>query len=206
MVNIIYELSWHGFWLPTILFAFVTSASPGPVNIAALSSGITFGLLRTFPQVLGASIGFALLLIAMGFGMHVLIAKMPALYIILKVVGSLFLAYLAWKIWTASSNIAQLVECKPLSLLDGIISQWVNPKAWIVAASGIAAYTSPGVAYDASVVAISMVFFLICFPSVGAWAVFGVMARKLIQTEKTIQRLNIMMSVLLLVSIGTLFL
>lgn len=205
MVTATYALGLYEFWLPTALFALATSASPGPVNIVAASSGIAFGLRRTLPQVLGATIGFSSLLVAMGLGMQVLITGLPIMHTVLKVLGSLFLAYLAWKLWRASGSTAEVVISSPPSLLDGLIAQWVNPKAWIVAASGIAAYTYPGEAYSASVIAMAIVFLFVCFPSVGAWAAFGAAARKLLKTEQAIKRLNMVMAVLLLASIVTLF-
>ncbi len=47
--------SLHQLWLPVSTFALVTSASPGPVNIIAVSSGLRFGVRNTLPQVLGAT-------------------------------------------------------------------------------------------------------------------------------------------------------
>jgi threonine/homoserine/homoserine lactone efflux protein len=206
MVTVTYALGLYEFWLPTALFALATSASPGPVNIVAASSGIMFGVRRTLPQVLGATIGFSSLLVTMGLGMQVMLTKLPFMHLLMKVLGGLFLAYLAWKLWRASGSTSEVEISRPPSLLDGLIAQWVNPKAWIVAASGIAAYTYPGEAYSASVIAMSIVFLFVCFPSVGAWAVFGATARKLLKTERAVKRLNMMMAALLLVSIGTLFL
>ncbi|WP_018988127.1 LysE family translocator [Aromatoleum toluclasticum] len=206
MITMTSALGWQEFWLPTMLFALATSASPGPVNIAAASSGIAFGLVRTLPQVLGATIGFSSLLVAMGLGMHALVASVPVIQSVLKGAGSVFLAYLAWKLWHASDTPSEIVTSKPPGMLEGAIAQWVNPKAWIVAASGIATYTYPGEAYGTSVIAMSIVFLVICFPSVGAWALFGAATRKLLRTERAVRRLNMAMSMLLLVSISTLFL
>ncbi|WP_286164219.1 LysE family translocator [Azoarcus sp. DN11] len=189
-----------------MLFALATSASPGPVNIAAASSGVAFGLARTLPQVLGATIGFSSLMLATGLGMQALITGVPVIHSVLKGAGSLFLAYLAWKLWRASGTPSEIVIGKPLGMLDGAVAQWVNPKAWIVAASGIATYTYPGEAYGSSVLAMSMVFLVICFPSVGAWALCGAATRQLLKTEAAIRRLNMAMAILLLVSISTLFL
>lgn len=206
MVAMSSTFGWQEFWLPAILFAVATSASPGPVNIAAASSGVAFGLLRTLPQVLGATIGFSSLLVAVGFGMHALLVNVPVIHSLLKAAGSFFLAYLAWKLWHASGSASGIVVRKPPSMLEGAILQWLNPKAWIVAASGVATYTYPGEAYGTSVIAMSMVFLVVCFPSVGAWALFGAATRKLLQTERAIKRLNMAMAMLLIVSIGTLFL
>ena len=69
--------SLQNLWLPIVLYAFVTSASPGPVNIVAVSSGISFGVRRTLPQVAGATLGFSLLLFAIGMGLGELLRAMP---------------------------------------------------------------------------------------------------------------------------------
>ena len=48
------------------LFALALSATPGPVNLLALASGINHGLWRSLPFVLGATIGFCALLYLIG--------------------------------------------------------------------------------------------------------------------------------------------
>ena len=46
------------------LFAFVTSVTPGPNNMMLLASGVNFGFNRTVPHILGISIGFFSLVLA----------------------------------------------------------------------------------------------------------------------------------------------
>ena len=52
-----------------VLFAFVSSITPGPNNTMLLASGVNFGFNRTIPHMLGISCGFFLLVVAVGFGL-----------------------------------------------------------------------------------------------------------------------------------------
>ena len=195
----------HDLWLPVMLYAFATSASPGPVNIIAVSSGISFGLRRTLPQIAGATLGFSLLLCAVGMGLGKILNATPWLLTLLRIAGSLFLCYLAFKL-SQSQGIASDVSLKtPPSFWDGLLAQWVNPKAWIVAAAGISAYAVPGAAYQASVIVMALLFMVICFPSIAAWAILGSTAKILLKRPMVIQRFNMLMAFLLLLSVVSLF-
>jgi threonine/homoserine/homoserine lactone efflux protein len=193
--------------LPVTLFALVTSASPGPVNLVAASSGVHFGLRRSLPQVLGASLGFALLLLVLGYGPGAMLAQWAALQTVLRWIGSAFLLYLAWQIYRAPApgEQAQSVGQAP-RLIDGLLAQWVNPKAWIVAATGVSSYTLPGTPYLASVWLLAGVFFMVCLPSIGAWAAFGSAARQLLTSAPALHRFNLTMALALLASVLSLWL
>ncbi|MCA3557226.1 MAG: LysE family translocator, partial [Rhodobacter sp.] len=43
-----------------VLFALVTSVTPGPNNLLLMASGANFGFRRTVPHMLGVSLGFAM--------------------------------------------------------------------------------------------------------------------------------------------------
>lgn len=188
-------------WLPVALYAFVTSASPGPVNIVAVSSGINFGVRRTLPQIAGATLGFSLLLFAVGMGLGELLRIVPWLLTFLKVAGSLFLCYLAVKLFRSADTASDVGLRKPPTFWDGLLAQWVNPKAWIVAAAGISAYALPGAGYRQSVIAMALLFLVICFPSIAAWAVIGAGAKNLLRSERLLRSFNRTMALLLLLSI-----
>src|SRR5476651_467700 len=79
-------------------FAWVASITPGPVNIVALSSGAQFGFRASQRHVAGATLGFVLLLVLMGLGLHELLQLWPALTQVVQVVGVAFLLYMAWKL------------------------------------------------------------------------------------------------------------
>lgn len=80
-----------------IAFAFVTSVTPGPNNMMLLTSGVNFGLRRSVPHMLGISLGFMVLVIAVGLGLGELFTQFPPLYEVLRYLGAAYLLYLAWK-------------------------------------------------------------------------------------------------------------
>src|SRR5471032_2277691 len=86
-----------------VLFAFVSSITPGPNNTMLLASGVNFGFIRSIPHALGISIGFMLLVIAVGLGLGEVFKALPWAYTVLRYVGAAYLLYLAWKIATSSA-------------------------------------------------------------------------------------------------------
>ncbi|MBP1147755.1 threonine/homoserine/homoserine lactone efflux protein [Pseudomonas sp. PvP027] len=187
------------------LFAFVTSITPGPNNMMLLASGVNFGFSRTLPHMLGISVGFFVLVLAVGFGLGSVFKAWPVLYTILRYVGAAYLLYLAWKIATsgpASDNVDS--QGKPLSFISAALFQWVNPKAWIMAIGAISTYT-PMQGYFYNVVVISAVFALINLPSVGVWAGFGSLLRNVLRDPLGLSIFNGVMAALLVASLYPLF-
>jgi len=85
-------------FLALLVFAFVSSVTPGPNNLMLLASGVNFGFRRTIPHMLGIGVGFFVLLLAVGFGLGALIETVPSFYTALKFAGGAYMLYLAWKI------------------------------------------------------------------------------------------------------------
>ncbi|RMO02235.1 Amino acid transporter LysE [Pseudomonas cannabina] len=187
------------------LFAFVTSVTPGPNNMMLLASGVNFGFSRTLPHMLGISVGFFVLVLAVGFGLGSVFRAWPVLYTLLRYVGAAYLLYLAWKIAT-SGPAAENVESKgePFSFMNAALFQWVNPKAWIMAIGAISTYT-PMQGYFYNVVVISAVFALINLPSVGIWAGFGSLLRNVLRDPLGLRIFNGVMAALLVASLYPLF-
>jgi len=178
-------------------FAFVTSISPGPSNFMLLASGANFGFLRTVPQILGITIGFGSLLLGVGFGLGALLTAYPPLHIGLKIGGGAYLLYLAWRIGMSRSLAKESgTKQRPLTLLESAAFQWINPKAWIVAITAMAVYTSPDEPF-LSVALTSLAFALINLPSVSAWAGFGMGLRRFLSDPGRLKWFNIAMGLLL---------
>ena len=182
--------------LALCVYAFVTSVSPGPSNFMLLASGANFGFARTVPQVLGITIGFELLLLAVGAGLGALLVAYPPLHIGLKVGGGAYLLYLAWRIGTSRSLGKSSETARPLTFLQSAVFQWINPKAWVVALTTMAVYTNPD-APLLSVVVIMATFGLVNLPSVSAWAGFGMVLREFLSNPVRLKWFNMTMGVLL---------
>lgn len=186
--------------LALFLFAFTTSITPDANNMMLFASGVNFGFVRTVPHMLGIGAGFFLLLIAVGFGLGALLHSVPLLYTALKFAGGAYLVWIAWKIGTSRSLGEGKAGAKPMTFLSAAAFQWVNPKAWVMAVSAMATYTSSE-SYLFSVLVVGLVFALVNVPSVSTWAGFGSALRQWLSEPSRLKWFNITMAVLLVVSL-----
>jgi threonine/homoserine/homoserine lactone efflux protein len=186
--------------LSLLLFAFTTSVTPGPNNMMVLASGVNFGFRRTIAHMLGISGGFFVLLLCVGFGLGALLKAVPPLFLVLKIAGGLYLLWIAWKIGTSRSLGEGRTGAKPMSFLAAAAFQWVNPKAWVMAISSMAAYTDPN-RYGLTVFLVALAFVVVGIPSISLWAGFGSALREWLSHPVRLKWFNIIMAVLLVLSL-----
>jgi threonine/homoserine/homoserine lactone efflux protein len=185
---------------PLVMFALVSSITPGPNNAMLASSGLTFGLRRTVPHMLGVSLGFAFMVLLVGLGLGAVFTRQPMVYEILKYVGAAYLLYLAWKIANSGSIKEGAARGKPFTFMQAAIFQWVNPKAWVMAVGVIATYT-PQQGFFGNLMIATLVCAIINLPCVGLWAVFGSTLRHWLHRPEIVRSFNITMALLLVASL-----
>lgn len=184
-------------FLALLVYAFVTSITPGPNNLMLLASGVNFGIGRTVPHMLGISFGFLVLLLAVGFGLGAVLTAFPALHTGLKIAGAVCLLYLAWKIAMSRSLSGKGdTDARPMRFIDAAAFQWVNPKAWVMAITAMAVYTNSERPF-LSVILIGVAFTVVNLPSVSVWAGFGTALRGFLSDPVRLKWFNIAMGVLL---------
>ncbi len=184
-------------------FAFVTSITPGPNNLMLMTSGINFGMARTVPHMLGVSLGFTLMITLIGLGIMQLIDAIPGSQTAISVVSGLYLLYMAWKIATtdaAPANAQTEGNSKPFTFVQAALFQWVNPKAWTMALTAIAAYAPKSMGW-VGVVIVAGVFGLINLPSTGSWAMMGAKLRRFLSDPARLRIFNIVAALLLVASL-----
>ncbi|MEM7300214.1 MAG: LysE family translocator [Pseudomonadota bacterium] len=181
-------------------FSFVASATPGPNTLMLFASGINFGFKRTVPHMVGVIIGFAALLLAVGFGLGALFERIPHLFTAIKVLGGIYMLYLAWRIANAGAIESKGSGAAPMRMHEAALFQWVNPKAWIMGGIAVALYTSPE-NYTWTVVLVVLAFVLVSLPSVILWAGFGTALRRLLSDPVWLRRINIAMALALVASL-----
>ena len=184
-------------FLALLVYALVTSITPGPNNLMLLASGVNFGIARTVPHMLGISIGFLVLLLAVGFGLGAVLTAFPAMHNALKIAGAAYLLYLAWKIAMSRSLSGKgAAEARPLRFIEAAAFQWVNPKAWVMAITAMAVYANPEHPF-LSVALIAIAFTVVNLPSVSVLAGFGTALRGFLSDPVRLKWFNIAMGVLL---------
>lgn len=192
----------HDLLMALVVFAFVSSITPGPNNMMLLASGVNFGFRRSVPHMLGIGIGFMVLLLATGLGLGQLLERFPVIYTTLKYVGAAYMLWLAWKIANSGPMADQPTQNAgtPMSFLGAAAFQWVNPKAWVMAVTAMATYTNPN-QYLVTVVLVTLIFGAVNIPSVSTWTVFGVGLRRFLTDPKLCRIFNITMALALVASL-----
>src|ERR1700739_1477887 len=121
-------------------FALVMSITPGPNNTMLLASGVNFGFRRTLPHMLGITLGCMVMMLVIALGLGQLFERMPYLFAALEAASVAYLLYLAWKIATSRALSVEKADRQPMTFLQAAAFQWVNPKAWMMAVTGVTAF------------------------------------------------------------------
>ncbi|WCM19957.1 LysE family translocator [Paraburkholderia bryophila] len=179
-------------------FALASSITPGPVNVVALSAGAQHGLAASMRHVTGATVGFTLLLLLIGLGLHELLAHFPNLIAVVKWAGVGFLLYMAYKLAIDDGRLGADRSVRGPSYGHGAAMQWLNPKAWLASLAGMGAYAADG--NGQLVWQFSVVYFVICYGSIASWAYAGTFLRKYLQEPRRVRVFNRAMAALLAAS------
>jgi threonine/homoserine/homoserine lactone efflux protein len=198
------------------LYAFVTSITPGPNNAMLFASGVNFGLRRTMPHLLGVTLGFTFMQLALGLGVGWVFEALPGLFPALRALGFAYLLHLAWRIATAAPPPALAdaaaapvtapgsrpqATARPMTFFEATAFQWVNPKAVMMCLTAASAYAPPDrPVFGAFLVA--GVFFVAGMPCVALWAVMGQAMRGLLQDRLRLRVFNVAMALLLVASMA----
>jgi len=184
-----------------ILFAITAALTPGPNNIMIMASGLNYGIRASLPHFLGVSIGVPAVFLAIGYGLAYVFERYPVLHLIVKVIGTAYLLYLAWRIASSKPSSLDSEKSKPLSFMQAMMFQWVNPKAVIVGTSVFAAYTTLDQNINWQIFGIVLVMFIVTVISIGVWLVFGVALTHILTKPKHFRVFNVTMAALLVIAI-----
>jgi threonine/homoserine/homoserine lactone efflux protein len=187
-----------------VVFAMATLFTPGPNNVMLMASGLNFGFARTLPHVLGVTLGFGFLVLVVGFGLGAVFATYPAIYTTVKVVGTAYLIYLAWRIATAGAAKGE-GGGRPFTFVQAAAFQWVNAKGLVMAIGAVSAYA--GIApYPQNILVLAGVFTLFGAASSTTWLLFGTALKRVVSDPRSVTIFNRAMAALLVLSLVPVFL
>lgn len=180
-----------------ILFAFVSTFTPGPNNIMLMTSGANVGYIRTLPHMCGIAFGFAFMVLLVGLGLSSIFDAYPMAHTVLKYISLIYLGYLALKI-ALSGRAAEVQNFKPMSFLGAASFQWVNPKGWSMALSSVTLYSNGGSWFELLI--ISSTFLIVNFPSGTFWILAGRELQRWLTSTIRVRSFNVVMATLLVAS------
>jgi threonine/homoserine/homoserine lactone efflux protein len=155
--------------------------SPGPNNLLVTANCAQFGYRRTLPSLTGISLGVVVLFLGVALGLGGILSRYPALHTALKVVGSAYILYLAYKLYTTqATGAAEDGKDHPITLSQAALLQVLNPKIWILAATATSTFLPLTGSVYTDAILLSVTLGLIFFPCNTLWAMGGLMMRKLL--------------------------
>lgn len=181
------------------LLVWTAMITPGPNNLLTMYSGLNFGFKRTFPFIAGVLFGGAALLCVLGIGLGQLFDQLPLLKRAIKIAGSLYILFLAWKI-ARMSDVKGSMRAEPISFWTAALFQWVNPKVWVFFLTYICIFhVNENIWLNTAALAGSIV--VINLPCLLIWALCGRMIQKIIHIKNRVKILNRVLGVILALSV-----
>lgn len=146
--------------------------TPGPNNLMLMTSSAKFGFRLTVPHAMGIVLGFPFMVFAVGLGLAEVFTAFPVIKTVMKYAAALYFLWMAWHLLGLKIGEGK-ASARPMRTYEAGLFQWVNPKAWAMATSIVAAYVVPG---DMRMTSLLLVTFgcmaLSPFSSL-LWMVFG---------------------------------
>ena len=190
--------------LSMALFWIVAAYTPGPNNVIASYSGFNFGIKKTLPHIFGVAFGFTFLIFLLTIGLVNVFKIFPIIQVSLKYLGSIFLVYLAYKIYFSKIDSEKKNE-NPVKFIETFLFQYLNPKGVMVAIIVVSTYVELGENYLNHATQVVALAFLFSSTSITLWTFIGKFLRKFATNDKFIKYFNYAMSGLLLLSIITFY-
>ena len=185
----------HSELLLLIGISFSMGFTPGPNNAVASYSAFNFGVRKTLPIIFGVGFGYTVLVILLIFALISVFQKHPYLQEIIRVLGSLFLIYLAYKISFSKSKSKSTTE-NPVKFYETFFFQFINPKGVMAAITLISKFVTQENYINSSITVI-IVCSVTAFLSITSWTLLGKFLRKFATNNEFIKRFNYAMSILL---------
>lgn len=187
--------------LPLVIFALVSSITPGGATTMATASGAHFGFRRSIPLMGGIAAGLASMAAAAAAGLAGVLEAMPSLQLVMKGAGSAYLLWLAWRVGRAGPPRLDAELARPTSFAGGVWLLWVNPKAWAMTLGAAASFAALASGPAQLSVLLAFAFGLAATVSVSLWCTAGTLMARLIRTEAQWRAVNMMLGVSLALSI-----
>ncbi len=124
-------------WLLFFSIALVTTFSPGPAVLLAISNSLYFGWRATIYSTLGNELGLLLIASITILGLGAVLTTSTTLFLLLKTVGAVYLIYLGIRQWRSKgklftqqqNNTSKRTQSDWISFTQGFLVATTNPKA-----------------------------------------------------------------------------
>jgi threonine/homoserine/homoserine lactone efflux protein len=158
----------------------VAAITPGPNNFIVLDAAMAGGLARAGAAAAGVVAGSLVLLGLVLLGLGALFAAVPGLGAILTVASALYVAWLGVCIILAAGRPDRAAVALPASIPAIAAFQIINPKAWALVVTAVAATLQAG----GSAALLAALLVAITVACLALWALCGVVFASLLRSRR----------------------
>ncbi|HCH22789.1 MAG TPA: threonine transporter RhtB [Oceanospirillaceae bacterium] len=175
---------------------FFVSITPGMCMTLALTLGMTVGLRRTMWMMVGELVGVGSIAVLSMVGVAALVLKYPSAFIILKVGGGAYLAYLGVQLWRSRGKMAiDLSGAAKYTgrwelISQGFLTAIANPKGWAFCIALLPPFINMQQPFVPQVVIIVAVISFTEFISMVGYALGGKSLGKLLMKGNNVRVMN----------------
>ncbi len=179
-----------------VTFVFVTTYTPGPNNISSASMGILFGYRNSLNYLAGITAGFFLIMLLCGWIAATLLQVFPAIEKYLRVIGSLYILWLAYHTFRASYSFREDQQ-NILGFSNGFLLQLLNPKALVYGLTLYSTFFGGKISSPITLLFSAVAFAGVAFSAISTWTFFGAAIRTYLERPGIKQIINTALSLLL---------
>lgn len=162
-----------------VIYCVIVTFTPGPTNIVILSATHNYGTKKATEYVWGATIAFGTLLILSAILNSVLVALIPKILIIMQIIGSFYMLYLAYQIYKMDASEVNVKQTA--SFMSGFLMQFVNPKVILFTMTVIPSFVMPYYSSPLSLSIFVLIVTIIGFLAFVTWVICGTVFKGFLQ-------------------------
>jgi threonine/homoserine/homoserine lactone efflux protein len=142
-----------------VIASILIELTPGPNMTWLAVLGATRGRMVALAAVAGICIGLAIAGTVAGVGLTAVLTQWPALFQALRWVGTFYLLYLAWDAWRDAEDVQTVSKDGPArAFQQGLISNILNPKAYLFYAAMLPQFISGSMSVQAEVTMLTSIY------------------------------------------------
>lgn len=157
------------------IFSLISTFTPGPNNIAAMSQSVLFGVRRSQPFLIGICTGVFIVFTLCALFSVGLLAAWQGTEQTLRIIGALYILWLAWSIIASAS--ARLEgdrdDEEVLTFERGLFLQFVNPKIILFGLTIFSSFLGGNLNFNFWILLLILVFTAQVYIAVNVWAFAG---------------------------------
>ncbi|NTX04612.1 MULTISPECIES: LysE family translocator [Myxococcus] len=162
--------------------------SPGPGNTVLATAGGRFGIRGSLPFWTGFEAANVALCLLYGLGLGRVLQGIPSLHHVLRWCGVVYLLYLAWGFFRASSSPSGAEdEPERLGFVDGLLTVALNPKIHSMVLVMFSQFLNPAGALLSQAAQLTAAFLVVCVACHFPWIYGGKLILGRFRSERALR-------------------